>query len=74
VNATRPGVDESFAPLHAAGWSVGETGTATRWLVSGVKGENAINAVGRSQAEAWWRACEHAAAVGMLASSLVAEE
>jgi hypothetical protein len=34
-----PSVDESFARLHAAGWSVGETETATRWLVSGVNGD-----------------------------------
>jgi hypothetical protein len=61
-----PTVEESFVRLHVAGWTVGETATATRWLVCGVNGENAINAVGRSQAEAWWRACEQAAAVGML--------
>ena len=61
-----PSVDESFAGLHAAGWSVGETGTAGGWFVSGTNGENAVNARGRTQAEAWHRACEQAAAVGML--------
>jgi hypothetical protein len=68
-----PSVDESFARLHAAGWSVGETGTATRWLVSGVSGENAISAVGRTQAEAWHRAVEQVAAVGMLAPFVAPE-
>jgi hypothetical protein len=62
-----PSVDECFARLHATGWSVGETGTATKWLVSGVYGENAVAAAGRTQAEAWHRAVEQAAAVGMLA-------
>jgi hypothetical protein len=62
-----PSVDESFAGLHVAGWSVGETGTATRWLVCGVNGENAVMAAGGSQAEAWNGACEQAVAVGKLA-------
>jgi hypothetical protein len=61
-----PTPDESFARLHAAGWSVGETGTAGRWLVSGTNGENQLAARGSTQAEAWYRACEQAAAVGML--------
>jgi hypothetical protein len=63
-----PTVDESRARLNAAGWSVGETGTAGGWFVSGTNGENAVNARGRTQAEAWHRACEQAAAVGMLAA------
>jgi hypothetical protein len=62
---TYPSVDESFARLHAAGWSVGDTGTATRWLVCGGNGENAVMAVGRSQAEAWWRACEQSLVAGV---------
>jgi hypothetical protein len=37
------------------------------WAVSGTNGENAIDARGTSQDEAWWRACEQARAVGMLA-------
>src|SRR5262249_43499184 len=61
-----PGGDESRARLHRAGWSVGEIATATRWLVSGTNGENQLSAEGASQAEAWHRACEQAAAVGML--------
>jgi hypothetical protein len=60
-------VDESIDRLHRAGWSIGDVGTATRWLVSGTNGENLIRAEGKSRAEAWWRACEQAAAVGMLA-------
>jgi hypothetical protein len=59
--------DESLDRLRRAGWSVGDVGTATRWLVSGTNGENVLFAEGRSRAEAWHRACEQAAAVGMLA-------
>ena len=40
---------------------------AERFLVDGTNGENAVFAEGRSRAEAWHRACEQAAAVGMLA-------
>ena len=61
-----PSVDESFDRLHRAGWSVGEAATAAGWLVSGTNGENVIRAGGDTQAEAWWRACEQARAVGML--------
>jgi hypothetical protein len=35
------------------------------WLVSGVNGENAILAVAATQADAWRRACDQAATVGM---------
>jgi hypothetical protein len=62
-----PTVDESRDRLHRAGWSVGEVGTASTWRVCGANGENQTNAAGASQAEAWHRACEQAAAVGMLA-------
>ena len=63
-----PSVDESAARLHGAGWSIGETGGAGVWLVSGTNGENVIHAEGRSQAEAWYRATLQAEAVGMLAT------
>jgi hypothetical protein len=59
-------VDECLDRLRRAGWSIGETGTATRWMVSGTNGENAIFAEGLTQAEAWWHACEQARSVGML--------
>jgi hypothetical protein len=62
-----PIVDESLDRLHRAGSSVGDYATATRWVVSGTNGENLIYAEGPSRAEAWHRACEQAAAVGMLA-------
>jgi hypothetical protein len=56
-----PGVDECRDRLHRAGWSIGETAIgpdhALVWLVTGTKGENGIEARGRSQSEA----------VGMLA-------
>jgi hypothetical protein len=32
-------VDESFARLHRAGWSIGETGGANVWLVIGTNGD-----------------------------------
>jgi hypothetical protein len=63
---TYPSPDQSLACLHAAGWSVGETGGAGAWQVTGANGENQIAARGRTQAEAWHRACQQAAAVGML--------
>jgi prepilin-type N-terminal cleavage/methylation domain-containing protein len=65
---TYPDPDEALVRLHAAGWSVGETGGAGSWLVSGANGENQIVAQGRTQAEAWHRACQQAEAVGMLRS------
>jgi len=36
------------------------------WIVSGSNGENRVEARGQSQAEAWYRAAQQAAAVGML--------
>jgi hypothetical protein len=62
-----PTVDESFDRLHRAGWSVGEYATALAWVVTGSNGENVLQAEGRTQAEARWRACQQARAVGMLA-------
>jgi hypothetical protein len=35
-----PSVDGSRGRLHRAGWSVGDYGTATRWVISGGYGEN----------------------------------
>jgi hypothetical protein len=61
-----PTPDEYFRRLHAAGWSVGETGTASGWVLSGMNGENQLAARGSTQAETRYRACEQAAAVGML--------
>ena len=66
---TYPSVDESFARVHRSGWSIGETGGAGAWLVSGTNGENLIVAEGESQVEAWYRATLQAEAVGMLAAS-----
>jgi hypothetical protein len=42
------------------------TAAGAVWFASGANGENRIAACGRSQAEAWRRACEQARAVGML--------
>jgi hypothetical protein len=65
---TYPPAEESRDRLHRAGWSVGDVGTVSgSSLVSGTNGENAIRAWGATPDEAWWRACEQATAVGMLA-------
>jgi hypothetical protein len=60
-------VNESLDRLHRPGWSVGDIATATYWQLDGRNGENLILAVAISQAEAWWKACEQARAMGMLA-------
>src|SRR5262249_47617216 len=62
-----PPVDESFDRLHKAGWSVGEVATSAGWLVTGTNGENRLEVFGPTQRAAWWRACDAARAVGMLA-------
>src|SRR5262249_16502787 len=62
-------VDESFARLQRAGWNVGDVGTAAGWLVTGSNGETLVEGRGGGQAEAWWRACLAARALGMLAGS-----
>jgi hypothetical protein len=68
--ASFPTVDESFARLHRAGWSVGDVRILTvegpAWLVSGHNGENAVSARGATQSVAWHRACQQAEAAGML--------
>jgi hypothetical protein len=47
---------------------VGDVGTCGGgWLVTGTNGENVLKAWGATPDEAWYRACEQAAAVGMLA-------
>jgi hypothetical protein len=62
--------DESFARLHAAGWSVGDvrvlTGEGPVWLVTGTNGENVLDARSESQTRAWHRAAEQARSLGML--------
>jgi hypothetical protein len=65
-----PSSDGSFARLQRSGWSVGEVSLADgTWVVTGGNGENRIAARGITQAEAWHRACEQAAAVGLLAAA-----
>jgi hypothetical protein len=59
------------ACLRRAGWTVEEVITINDhsrkvWQVTGVNGENDIRAEGTDQWEAWHRACEQAAALGML--------
>jgi hypothetical protein len=65
--ASYPSVDESRDRLHGAGWSLAEVGAGLTWLVDGTNGENLLLARGASHAEAWWRACEQARALALLA-------
>jgi hypothetical protein len=61
--------DDSFARLHAAGWTVGDVAvhgeSGLAWIVSGTNGENRIEARGVIQDEAWRNAVLQAEAVGM---------
>ena len=70
MSPTCPTVDESFARLHAAGWSVGDvrllTAAGPRWLVTATNGENRIRASALTQAEAWHQAAAQAWELGML--------
>jgi hypothetical protein len=50
-----------------------EESHALVWLVAGTNGGKCIEARGRSQAEAWYRAMWQAEAVGMLARVVFAE-
>ncbi len=58
--------------LHAGGWSVGDTAffdvedCGPVWVVTGSNGETIIRAEGATRPEAWRRALDQAAAVGML--------
>jgi hypothetical protein len=59
------GHDESYAALHAAGWSVGDTAFAgpdgsLLWLVTGHRGGLAIRAEGTTRAEVWREAVRQA--------------
>jgi hypothetical protein len=65
----RPSFDDCLALLHTAGWSVGDAGFASGWLVTGANGENRISAIGATQAEAWRQAVAQARALGMLGRS-----
>jgi hypothetical protein len=69
-----PPAEESLKRLHRSGWSCGEAGFTHpdgRYVhqVDALKGDQPIRAEGATPAEAWWRAVEAAAAVGMLAGS-----
>jgi hypothetical protein len=71
-NRDYPSAEESLDRLHRSGWSCGEaefTGSSGRTVrqVDGSNGENRLKVEGSTPAEAWHRAVEAAAAVGMLA-------
>src|SRR3954470_14206020 len=66
-----PPSDESIIRLRRSGWSTGETawhaiGGGIVYQVDVSNGENRILVVGTTPREAWHRAVEAAAAVGML--------
>ena len=65
---TFPSIDESFDRLRRAGWSVGDIVAGSGWPVCGSNGENLLEARGRTQTVAGWRACEQARALGILAA------
>jgi hypothetical protein len=56
--------------LRRAGWcmdvSTQSPSPALVWRVKGFNGENLIDATGKTAAEAWYKACLAAEAVGML--------
>jgi len=70
LNSDYASSDNSFAILHQSGWTIGDTafrdGSGVVWLVTGLNGENRIRAESATQDEAWHRAVEQTAAVGML--------
>jgi hypothetical protein len=37
--------------LHRSGWSIGEVGTSSAWLVTGTNGENVLRPVSRTLAK-----------------------
>jgi hypothetical protein len=66
-----PPAEESLDRLHRSGWSCGETGFTYpdgRYVhqVDALKGDQRIRAEGATPAEAWHRAVEAAAELGML--------
>jgi hypothetical protein len=68
VNSSRyPPVDESRDRLLRAGWLIGGGGCSTGWVVTATNGANHFQTQGATYAEAYWRACEQAQALGMLA-------
>jgi hypothetical protein len=75
--STYPSVDECRDRLHRAGWSIGETAISSDhalvWLITGTNGENRIEARGRSQNEAWYRATWQTGTVGPLARDTMRE-
>jgi hypothetical protein len=52
--------DAAFNKLQAAGWSIGDIGGVNGWTVYGHRGEQVIDAQGRTQTEAWAAAVEQA--------------
>lgn len=62
-----PTVDRCAERLRRSGWTCGDARLADGcWLVTGRNGENWLRVEGKSQAEAWRRACQFAESMGML--------
>jgi hypothetical protein len=55
--------DATFGALHSAGWSIGDVGGPGGWIVSVHRGDQTIEAHGRTQSEAWSNAVELAGAL-----------
>jgi hypothetical protein len=53
-------IDECFALLKAAGWSIGDIGTASGWLVTGSRGGHVIKTYAPTRGAAWCQAVEEA--------------
>lgn len=65
-----PPSELSIERLRRAGWSIGDSTQgpphALLWQIKGRNGENLIETTGKTPAEAWYKACLAAEAVGML--------
>ena len=59
-------VDVFADRLRRAGWSVAEVQTALGWRVTGTRRGTLIETTAPTHLEAWRRACDQAAAAGML--------
>jgi hypothetical protein len=65
-------ITDALDRLHAGGGSIGDTAFhdiehgRVVWVISGTNGENMIRAEDATCSEAWRRALDQAAAVGML--------
>lgn len=62
---TNPYLDDALVRVYAAGWFVGDIGTATGWLETERTARTGFRGA-RTQAEAWYRARQQAESQGMV--------